>query len=496
MAIFNKIKKAFGFSETDIETELNDFTTEESEQTLNKSLQSAHPLGVITTVGNEDQADNGVEVILPEEIFDSVVAIFNESLPSFIKDNVDSQKQRKQIYDSLSESMKDYISRIEKVAKSQAVSALSVEHESLRKKIEATEAQSRAIESQFNDLKSQKLSAERQKRAIVEKVQELETKVAGFDAEREQYELENKSLVNKLRTMDVQSDDIRKLSDENNSLREQIRVLKTGSNKTVENSEEHSRTVAMEEELEKAKTENTQLQNDLLLLKKKCEIADSMINDLNQRSTASQKELGERIEEIARLKSKVSELETQIADNSAKGTTVAEEQHQETAEQLSKALDELEECKNTIKMFEETLTKFEQLKSTKNQTILELKQSQSELKTDNEELTAANKKLAEEVQSLKSTIAENLRLQAESEKNLREELDKAKKQQHSPNKRSKTSKDKGLDTSLTDTDWLISSPPYGEDARPTLISDAEFGYQEPKRKSTPSSDDSPQMLLW
>ena len=54
-----------------------------------------------------------------------------------------------------------------------------------------------------SEAKKQQLSAERQKRALTDKVRELEKQLADISAENEQYILENKSLVNKLRVTQV-----------------------------------------------------------------------------------------------------------------------------------------------------------------------------------------------------------------------------------------------------------------------------------------------------
>lgn len=511
MAIFGKLKRALGLSESDLEDELSDDLPSAIVTPLNqrKNLDSSVKTSTTYAPSNSVISDNSaliieeVDATLPDEIFESVVDFFNKSLPPFISENLDKENQRRQIYDSLSESMKRYIEKINEQARKSIESKYASEHAQMRRQMDSIQSRSKQIEEQATELKELKLSAERQKRALSERVHDLEAQIANFDAEREQYDLENKSLVNKIRLMSVQSDDIQTLTEDNQKLREQIRLLKTGLNPEVDN-EQSDEIVSLNEKIEVLSAQNSalesdksQLLEDVELLKKRCEIADTMINDLNKRASSAQLELSDR------------------------------------EKQLAAHTEELEEAKSTIEMFEQTLTKFEEIKAAKDNTISELKAHNSELKSKIDELeaiiTAAKEyseqdsisspdinkavedaksvfneereQLLTQIESLKSTIENNLKMQAQSESALREEIEKlriaAQRQRKSQRRRRPTDtalSDSLIDDTLDDTDWLISSPPQGEDARPSGVSDSEFGYQEPKRKNP--GDNSAQMLLW
>ena len=60
------------------------------------------------------------------------------------------------------------------------------------------------LEQQRSSLREAQLSADRRRRALSDRVNDLESKLATAEAEREQFELENKSLLNKLKVADVQ----------------------------------------------------------------------------------------------------------------------------------------------------------------------------------------------------------------------------------------------------------------------------------------------------
>lgn len=512
MAFLGKIKKAFGFSGEDIENELSD------------DLQSAlvTPLkkpNLVPETGDDGlkpvkavtQQVEEIEAVVPDELFDAVVKFFNDSLPPFIKDNLDAEKQRQQLYESLSDSMKEYIKKLNYTAERNIEIRWNDEHNRIRKEMEDLRERSKQIEGQSSELKELKLSAERQKRALSERVHDLEAQIAAFDAEREQYELENKSLVNKLRSASVQDEDIKALSDDNDALREQIRLLKTGISPDTGTDSKHfdeeiekrdAEIDVLNSNIERLEADKKQLLDDVALLKKRCEIADTMINDLNKRASSAQQLVTQRESELATLKEELESLNRSVKDDASEelendiaelqkniddrndeisrlseALTLANNDIAKKDEDLALVNSELDECNKAIAMFEDALAKFEEIKAAKNQTISELKN---------------------EIASLKSTIENNLNHQAESEAALRQEIDRLKTTSSAATRTRRVRKTKEadiFDETLDDTDWLISSPPEGENARPSSVSDAEFGYQEPKRKDSPS-DNSAQMLLW
>lgn len=536
MAIFGKLKKAFGFSDTDIEEEYSDDLPSAAVKPLKKlndrpadtpreavdgeQLSGEHKNNSVSTSDEEDQALKHV----PDEIFESVVRFFNDSLPQFLRDSLDVEKQRRQIYDSLDQSMKEYLQGLSESMRRSVERRYADDQSELRREMDAIKSRSRQIEEQSSELKELKLSAERQKRALTERVHDLESRIASFDAEREQYELENKSLVNKLRSASVQENDMQTLSEENKTLREQIRTLKTGIDPDAAGEleslkqqlkEAEEKILGREADLEALGADKIQLLEDVDLLKKKCEIADAMINDLNKRASSAQKALSEKEAETAELKLSVADLKEKLEkteDNSAEDPRVAElSSRLEDAESrlasadsalekmssdLEKSNSDLEQSRQAIAMFEETLTKFEGLKVSKNNAINQLREQLKKAEDSVLEITLQKNAMSTEIQSLKSTIENNLRLQAASEAALRNEIDRLKSENSATrSRRGRKPKETVIDETLDNTDWLISSPPAGENARPSIVSDDEFGYREPKRRDPPA-DNSSQMLLW
>lgn len=503
MAIFGKIKKAFGLQETEFDDEeALDLPSASVTPLAKRSLAAQAASETSESNVKPDMKSKAVNELpqypspAPETIFGSVVELFNENLPDFIKQSVDRDKQTALIYQRLDESTKEYISQLESIAQQRTEAQWATERQRLKSEMDTLQTRSKQVEDSNAEWKEQKLSAERQKRALSERVHDLEKMIATFEAEREQFELENKSLVNKLRAATILEDDLQSLQKDNEALRNQVNKLQSTDSTTLPDTELTNKLEAtiqekdkeissLKEELIKIEKQAEQMSNDISVLKKKTEIADAMINDLNQRASTAQKSVTEREAEILTLTSELDSLR-----NAGQSVGSNDRVVKELEAEKSQLKSELDSAMETISSFDETLDQFENIKLAKDKQIAQL---QENIKQKDAEINDATKEIA----SLKSTIENNLKLQAESEQMLREEIESMRKNEVTKPKRSKRKpKITSIDESLDDTDWLIATPPEGTNARPTVISDSEFGYQEPPKRKESPSDNSPQMSLW
>ena len=133
------------------------------------------------------------------EIFRSVVEIFNSNLPEFLRQSVDIARQEQYIYDSLDSSIREYLTTLELRAIELCEHKYKARCESLQEETRELKDQSRKVEEQKRKMQEGRMSADRQKRALQERVAELEKALENIEVEREQLDLENKSLLNKLR---------------------------------------------------------------------------------------------------------------------------------------------------------------------------------------------------------------------------------------------------------------------------------------------------------
>lgn len=469
MAFFKKIKRAFGLSNEDLEDE----EIEGIDATVHPLRQSA-----VETKAH-DEPDRSVSVtvdsaaadcreqsarpaaINPDEIFESVVKIFNEALPDFIKSGINEDAQRKYIYNSLDDSIKDYLRRVEENTRELCRREWDSERRKLMSDSASLRDRIKAIEESSSENKKQQLSAERQKRALAERLHDLEGKIVELEAEKEQFELENRSLVNKLRVSNV-------ISDVDSDALETIARL----NETVET----------------LRNENKELNASVEQFAVKVKMSDEMLNDLTARASASQAEAGTLRNEVEQLRDAKSVSEQREAELKTKVADISRE--------LDSVREELEEAHGAMEMVDEIqaeMDKFETLKAKKDSKISEL---QTLLRQRDERVRA----LEIEVKSLHETISAADSEYSGTTRMLNDEISRLKAQLDSSalkesRRRKKTPiKISAIDEDLDNTDWLVATPPEGTNARPGGVPDNEFGYQEPVRKTPP--ENSAQMSLW
>lgn len=518
MSIFGKFKQALGFSDT----EEDYFDGAEDYSPVSTKHETSEKKNVTQTSSH----DEVVADQLPHEIFDGVVKLFNEALPDFLKSCVDVEAQRKYIYDSLDAGMKSYLERVANQARQKSDGKWKDERAKMQSELSQLKAQSKNMDEQRAEWQKQQLSAERQKRALSERLHDLEKQVATLEAEKEQYDLENKSLLNKLKVSAVVDGDMaemrQEIADLQNRLKEaresdksanmqalidsanasieeknnEISILKEQLSKySAESDEDNSNNVVIDDlktQIEELTTANSQLNDAVEQLKAKEAIADAMINDLNAKAS----------EAIHLLEEKEQQMQTIENDQTAEQEIAELKEKLSLAnKELEASREELDEAKASMAVLDEIqeqLTKFEDVKKKKDAKIADLQKS-------NKKYLSKITELENETISLKKTIENNLYQQVESEKKLKQEIDELKsKKTQAPvidldnditiaeikSNSSKKVKISAIDESLDDTDWLVATPPPGTVTRPTpATTDDDFGYQSPTRKqSLPEND--------
>lgn len=529
MSVFGKFKKAFGFSDD----ENDDFYNEN--EIVESSMAIPH-----NKVNNQAKASNVEASDLTPQIFDGVIKIINESLPDFLKSCLDVEAQRRYIYDSLDESLKAVINKTMNDAKSTAAVQWQNERENLRVEIEQLKNQAKALNDKHGELYQQYLSAERQKRALKERVTDLENQASNFEAEKEQYQLEVKSLLNKLKVSQVLDGDTAELKSQIVSLQEQLEearnaeksnelqqlidnanaqisekdqeigVLKEQITLLNESSQQSDSTQieALQQHVEQLTEQNTTLESALSQLKQKEEIADAMINDLNKKTAEAIEKLKQAQSEI---QSKDEQLLSLTSDNSSSSQEVETLKNmlKLSNEELQAVRDELESQKEEINQAHETLAVLDEIQEQleKFEEIKEKKDAQiADLKKQTKSYSVQISDLKDENESLKKTIEKNLYSQVESERSLREEIETLKSQLKSNQSIEPVNLDdeivqeieasvkrqpkiSAIDDSLDDTDWLVATPPPGTVTRPTpSTTDDDFGYKSPVIKQAPQNE--------
>ena len=445
MKLFSAIKRGLGFSDGD-----------DDDDSLYADTTPARPADQRQTESHETAADTEDDGAKPIEfdpdkrrlIFDKVVEVFNATLPDFLRRSVDAKAQSDYLLQSLDNGIKDYLDSL--AAASQAYCARQWEQRqaSLAAELETVRGRAAEIEKQSSEIKQKQLSADRQKRALADRVHDLESQLGRLEADREQFELENRSLVNRLKVANVQQDDI-------DSSRAEIESLKLEIKKLRENPGE-----SREQEIEALKTQISAMTEGIESLKEQQRVSDELLADERQRLAQAKEDLKSRDESLDAVRAELA-------------STVAK----------------LTEANSLVEGFNEVSEKMDEI---------------NQMMARREEKIKSQKKLLAsreaEIDSLRKTISENMRLQAEREKALQDEIETLRKAA-APAPEVNLTAEPGpdmesapriSDNDLTDIEqtfeseeWFTKTPPAQTPSMRPSEDDPDFGYRPPRRKPQP-----------
>lgn len=306
MSLFSKIRKSLGFP--DEYEDLDDLADLEDADDLeipvrteSKPASRSHVEEPITSGSmkaiTQSMADNIVAVAkfcdTPDQFREEVMRVFNSNLPQLAND-----------------------------VRNQSEKAWIKERASLVKELSDHKVARGEFDSQKQMYEHSKLSNDRQRRAMHDRVTDMQRQIAQLEAEREQLTLENQCMANKLRgvvspvinmTDETSKNDIRRLTTENNTLRRELTSLRR-ENMALKSTAQQPATEDAAE-VKKREEERLQFVIDIENLKKK-------VRDLSrdrESLTDENRELGHRIavdnEKINSLEQKVAELHKTIETN-------------------------------------------------------------------------------------------------------------------------------------------------------------------------------------
>ena len=469
MSFFRNIKRLFGFgSEVDDEI-YSDEIPEETPSSATPNLPDSTPAYT--------NAQGDIDPNITRQIFARVVEIVNQSLPAFFAESVDPEKQKQFLFDSLDASVKEYIASLDDAAMQRNTAIWHAEREKIKTDMDALRARAKDLEDKRSELKEKQLSADRQRRALSERVHDLEAQILKLEAEIEQLHLENTSLLNKMKVAAVYEQELNDLRQRTSTSAQQpdpeaeaqIKSLKS----RIDSLEKELRATADERDL--ANKRAGESEEAMKAAKIKSDMADKMLSDIRNQSAEKTAIIDEKDQIIAQRDKTIAEKDAIIAEKDIvladKDAIIAD---LPSDEELSHIQSQLEN--------------FAKIKDKLDARIARLNQSLKEARAENE--------------SLRNTIKNNLLQHAEDQRRLREELDALKAQApQAPAKKEKTESKRRsrraptenditeVQDVISDTDWLVSVPPAGQSMRLAPDDDNSFGYHAPAKKTRPSSYD-------
>lgn len=456
MSFFSSFKRAFGFGADDIAADEDLYA------------DTADDNG---TTGPADRADkDNVAIPQPIEplkfdpamqqmIFDRILAVFNEALPDFLARTGDHEARRKYLFDSLDEGVRSYLDSLNAKAEEYCEAQWKNRQAGMAAEMEALRIRSEEIERQSTDIKQKQLSADRQKRALTERVHDLESQLSRLESEREQYELENRSLVNRIKVANVQQADLEKAQADISALQAELVKMRANPDQAF---------AEREESLQKQISEMT---DGIDSLKEQLRVANLMHDDMRHRLAESDKLAADReakLEEAASLQATLAERDA-------------------TIDRLNKTIQDTQDIISHVSDLEKALTQRDDNIATQKLAIAGLE---------------------DEIEALKATISENMRLQARREKELKDEI-KALRPPTVVAEMTVDFNDTAEDTAprISEDDlsvieetfesgeWFTKTPPPETPSMRPAESEAEFGYRAPRRK-TPANDHPGQLSLF
>lgn len=298
-------------------------------------------------ISNEKQVtakDNGepkpveFDVEMQDAIFEKVVEVFNKSLPEFISGSVDAESQKRYLRESLDEGIRKYLESVNVAAREYCERQWKARQKDMAAEIEAIKLKAEDVERRSSDIQQKQLSADRQKRALTERVHDLESQLARIESEREQYELENRSLLSRLKVAAVHQDESEKLSAELQSATAELSRLR-----------ENPDAVALERE-EKLNAKISEMQEGIDTLKEQIRLGDEIRDDLRGKLKHSEEEVASRDKEITELQELIKEFD--VATDRMEKAQGKMEEMQRTLEIQAKTIEgkdrEIDSLKKTI----------------------------------------------------------------------------------------------------------------------------------------------------
>ena len=448
MSFFSGIKRALGFGadyeENDEDTVVHIGTDDNTDE---------RPVAENAPEPQSEVCRPAVDPDVKARIFEGAVAVFNEALPDFLRRSVDPELQRRRLAESLDKGVDEYLDSLVHSAEIYAETRLRSAADSSRRESERLRGEMENLEQQRSALREQQLSADRRRRALADRVTDLEAQLAKSDAEREQFELENRSLLNKLKVADIQPSVVEEMSKEIESLRKQLREGTTPD--AVPASELQ---VKLDEAL-KARDEavqklaDVQVEADGMIAKARAEAAGA----------AAACEKAERAFEDCRTQQQMQ----QQMYNDLQSQLAAE---RETVRKLQQEKAEAVKIADSVVELQAQMTQVEEIIRKRDERIARLK--------------AANKQLKDRVAE-REEVAKRAVERDDGLFNLPPEPSDA-------DKKNKQILDAEVLSAMEDDfecpDWFVSEPAPGETS-PLLASDSEFGYQEPPKKPKKPEND-------
>lgn len=417
MSFFENIKRVLGLSD---EYEEEEFGIDATVKPLNDNSSTSENNDKSSVISVTEQPIviqpvDFTEKVPIDVIFNHVLEIFNKALPDFLSSTVDPEAQKKYLFDTLDASVKEYISNLSKSVAEETRRQWKADREKIQAQLLELTELAKKSEEKINEAKSLQLSAERQKRAFAERVHDLENQIAKLEADREQLQLENRSLINKVKVNSVQEGDMESLRNEIATLQQQLRLVNakvqsndnTDSNSALDDVEKRIAELQAENDALRANNEKLRAENEASKADNDKLIAENDAIKMQGEALVAENETlkAQNATLVADNETLKAEIETLTAnasqfkntDSTSDEVTINSDEVAETTQQLKQKQQECDDLKVQVEELTTNAQGQEQIIAQHNATIQDL---QTKLDVASEQAQAAQKKLDEAQQNL------------------------------------------------------------------------------------------------
>lgn len=331
MSLLSSFKKVLGFpDEYDEEPDATDVEVEVQAH-ANDILPADNSAQSGTNASVQPTESDLLEVRLtdaaiPGEVLDAVIKQFNATQPDFVKECLSLEAQRSFILERMETSLLEKLRAEAEEARRVGLRQCEAERTKMASDIQRMKADKTKMVRQKEEFENAQLSATRQKRALKERVTDLEQQVEQLEADREQLQLENRTLINKLRVADVKSKiadgsdvEIDSMVRENLALTDRIRQLETDLEEARKASEQSTDTQIPQEVMDEIESRLAEFE-DLKQRKDKriAELEKSLFDTISESNDSTRRlnsEIEEKDHEITDLQAEIKRL-TQLINAS------------------------------------------------------------------------------------------------------------------------------------------------------------------------------------
>lgn len=462
MSFLSSVKKALGFPDEydELDENTDDESTDEQPETSPvRPAVKASPVNAENKSADHTAEPSAAPTVPAGEVFDAVIELFNSTQPDFVRQCLDTEAQRAYIMEHISAALKARFEAESEAARRQGEMKWQAERAKKTDDLEKIKSEYHSLKQQREEFESARLSASRQKRALNDRIHDLESQVINLQAEKEQYQLENRSMLNKLRVAGVRANadpdteaELQRLTSENLAMQDKL----------AEFSKNGETTGALTREIETIKAEAADLKAEAE--KQQARIRE--LTEANGELTKTNSELSARLEE-------------------------------------SQSLEMTDEQKATIDEIEAQITRFDEIKKKKDRKINELteqlKTLRSERETAKTECDRVEADLRAEIKRLTAMInagdqpEPRPKSERKSNKNRHKSVEKkAQAKNNDAETEPHAVKISAIDELMESTDWFTAPEPIPLKKDPEV--EESFGYKEPVKKT--SRDEDKQLSLW